>query len=134
MLKKNLKDLDNYKHIANRFDNIRNIMYQTETQIEDFLRSKKLGGVRSTVEQFARTVDIDNKRGYFKELSEEKMSYEKSLAECEERMVKINNEIEAAANGDPGEAQVLNRMLQAYQNEIENVGVNVINRNREEAS
>ena len=133
MLKKNLKDLDNYKHLAYRFDNIRNIMYQTETQIEDFLRKKKLGGVKSTVEQFARTVDIENKRGYFRELSEEKKNYEKSLAECEERQQKIFTEIEELSAGDSSESQVLNRMLQAYQNEIENVGViNVNTKNRED--
>ena len=121
MLKRNLKDLDNYKHLAHRFDNIRNIMYQTETQIEDFLRKKNLGGVKSTVEQFARTVDIDNKRLYFKELAADRQLYEKNLEELDGRTVEITAEINGAA-GDSSENQILHRMLRAYQNEIEAVG------------
>ena len=119
MLNKNLKDLNNYKHLANRFDNIRSIMYQTETQIEEFLRAKKLGSVKSTVEQFARTVNIDNKREYYRELASEREIFEKNLADLEKRQEEVWESINAIGGNDASERQVLSRMLQAYQNEIE---------------
>ena len=119
MLTKNLRDLNNYKHLAYRFDNIRSIMYQTETQIEDFLRTKKLGSIKSTVEQFARTVNIDNKRDYYRDLMAERDIMESNLTELETRHGEIWELISTASAHDYSENQILTMMFKAYQNEIE---------------
>ena len=124
MLSKNLRDLNNYKHLAYRFDNIRSIMYQTETQIEEFLRVHRLGGIKSTVEQFAKTVNIDNKREYYRELSAERQAMEENLTSLEKRHGEIWEIVHAASLHDHSGHKILSRMLTAYQNEIETLEFN----------
>ena len=121
MLTNNLKDLGNYKHLAMRVDGIRNIMYQTEAQIEDFLRDRNLGSIKSTVEQFAQTVNIDNKRQYHKDLSEDRLAFEKNLTALETRQSEIWRVLSEMEQKDSSENQILNRLFVLYQNEISEI-------------
>jgi hypothetical protein len=84
-LEKNLDDLESYRYLANRIDTVRNLMYETETDIERFVREKKLGNIGATIEGFARTINLDDKRRRFNELMAEKQLNEKSLAELDRR-------------------------------------------------
>jgi len=84
-LENNLNDLESYRHLANRIDTVRSLMYETETAIERFLREKKLGGVKSTVEGFAKTINLEDKRRRFTELNAEKILSEKTLLDLDKR-------------------------------------------------
>ncbi|MCL1844695.1 MAG: hypothetical protein FWF77_02215 [Defluviitaleaceae bacterium] len=88
-LENNLNDLEGYRHLANRIDTVRNLMYETETGIELFLREKKLGSVRSTVEGFARTINLEDKRRRFAEFNAEKTVSDKNLLELDKRHEEI---------------------------------------------
>ncbi|MCL2841153.1 MAG: hypothetical protein FWE05_10330 [Defluviitaleaceae bacterium] len=90
-LENNLNDLESYRHLANRIDTVRSLMYETETTIERFVREKKLGGVKSTVEGFAKTINLDDKRRRFTDLNTEREGAEKSLAELDRRHEEIWN-------------------------------------------
>jgi len=118
-LENNLNDLESYRFLANRIDTVRSIMYETETGIERFLREKKLGGVKATIEGFAKTVNLDDKRRRFKELEGEKLSLEKNLTEMDKRheeiwdvLVKLNVE---------DTTQTINSILETYMAEAEKV-------------
>ena len=88
-LENNLNDLESYRHLANRIDTVRSLMYETETDIERFLREHKLGGVKSTVEGFAKTINLEDKRRRFTELRGEKEVSEKTLLELDKRHEEI---------------------------------------------
>jgi hypothetical protein len=84
-LEHNLSNLESYKFLANRIDTVRNLMYETETDIERMVREKKLGAIGGTIEGFARTISLDDKRRRFNELMNEKALNDKSLAELDKR-------------------------------------------------
>jgi len=89
MLENNLKDLESYRHLANRIDTVRSLMYETETSIERFIREKKLGGVKATIEGFAKTVNLDDKKRLFTQLQVEKDSVDKVLIDLDKRHEEI---------------------------------------------
>ena len=80
MLETNLKEFGDYKFLANRIDVCRSLMYETEENIERFMRAKKLTGIKATIEGFAKTVNLEDKRRYYNEQAARKDACEKELA------------------------------------------------------
>jgi len=114
-LENNLNDLESYRHLANRIDTVRSLMYETETSIERFVREKKLGGVKSTVESFAKTINLDDKRRRFNDLTTEKTGAEKSLAELDRRHEEIWGTLTKLNVMEP----TVNVVLETYMKEAE---------------
>ena len=117
-LENNLNDLESYKHLANRIDTVRNLMYETETGIERFLREKKLGGVKSTVEGFAKTINLEDKRRKFTELISEKEVAEKNLIDLDKRHEEIWETLTKLKAADTT-GDTVNGILEAYMNEAQ---------------
>ena len=111
-LENNLKDLDSYRQLANRIDVVRSLMYETETGIERFLREKKLGLIKSTVEGFAKTINIDDKQRHFKEYSAEKELAERTLAELDKRHEEVWNILMELNKNDAGDE--VNKVIDTY--------------------
>ena len=111
-LENNLKDLDSYRQLANRIDTVRSLMYETETTIERFVREKKLGLVKSTMEGFAKTINIDDKHKHFKEYSAEKEIVEKNLADLDKRHEEIWNILMELNINDTGD--IVNKVIETY--------------------
>ena len=111
-LENNLKDLDSYRYLANRIDTIRSLMYETETEIERFLREKKLGLIKSSVEGFAKTIDIDDKQRHFKEYSAEKELAEKTLEKLDKRHEEIWGILMDLNRNDEGDG--VNKVIDKY--------------------
>ncbi|MCL2386871.1 MAG: hypothetical protein FWC89_04880 [Defluviitaleaceae bacterium] len=116
-LENNLNDLESYRHLANRIDTVRNLMYDTETGIERFLREKKLGGVKSTVEGFAKTINLEDKRRRFVELNAEKDVSDKTLLELDKRHEEIWDTLQKLNATDS--TGVVKNILDAYMNEAQ---------------
>ena len=116
-LENNLNDLESYRHLANRIDTVRKLMYETETGIERFLREKKLGGVRSTMEGFAKAINLEDKRRHFTELRGEKEVSEKTLIELDKRHEEIWDTLTTLNASDPG--GTINGILESYMNEAQ---------------
>ncbi|MCL2217185.1 MAG: hypothetical protein FWB91_09230 [Defluviitaleaceae bacterium] len=114
-LENNLNDLESYRHLANRIDTVRSLMYETETSIERFVREKKLGGVKSTVEGFAKTINLDDKRRRFNDLSTERDGAEKSLIELDRRHEEIWSTLTKLNVMEPS----VNKVLESYMTEAE---------------
>ncbi|MCL1885081.1 MAG: hypothetical protein FWF81_15155 [Defluviitaleaceae bacterium] len=116
-LENNLNDLESYRHLANRIDIVRNLMYETETGIERFLREKKLGGVKSTVEGFAKTINLEDKRRRFAEIRGEKEVSEKTLLELDKRHEEIWDTLMKLNTTDS--SGTINGILESYMNEAQ---------------
>lgn len=116
-LENNLNDLESYRHLANRIDTVRALMYETETGIERFLREKKLGGVKSTVEGFAKTINLEDKRRRFLEIKGEKELSEKMLLDLDKRHEEIWDALTKINATDT--SGVVNGILEAYMNEAQ---------------
>ena len=117
MLESNLKDFGNYKFLINRIDTIRNLMYETEDNIERFLREKKLTGVKATIEGFARTVNLEDKKRYYNEILAERQGAEKELSALEERTTEIWETLMVLNDRDHSHNHIIEEIISTYLNE-----------------
>ncbi len=118
MLKTNLKDYKNYKHITLRIDAIRKVMYETEKELARFLREKNLNYEKFTVEQFAHTINVDDKMDYSRELIYEKSVLEKNLSELDARHEIVWDKLEDINNNDTSPDKIINQLIQLYFDEV----------------
>jgi len=113
MLETNLKDYHNYQHVTNRVDSIRKIMYETEAAIDTFLRDKNIA-VHTSLEKFARTVNIDDKKRYHNELSEEKRAIEVNLASLDAKHERIWDLLTELNEKDKSAEGIIDKIIQTY--------------------
>ena len=130
ILESNLNDLESYRFLANRIDTVRQLMYETETSIERFVREKKLGGGRSTVEGFAKTVNLEDKVRRSHELSGERAVSEKTLEELDKRHESVWNSL-TALNGTDNTGKV-DAIIASYIDEAESLFAKRDSEEREE--
>jgi len=112
MLKEMLSDYSLYKNINARLDSIRNILYQIEKEIEEFLRGRKLDDIVNTIESFGRTLNIDDKRNYYRELLTEKKAVENSLNSLDKSHSLIWAELDYYREQEDDEDGVISSMIQ----------------------
>ncbi|MDL2248865.1 hypothetical protein LJB89_04130 [Tyzzerella sp. OttesenSCG-928-J15] len=120
-LKKNLRDFNDYKAITHRYDSIRNAMYQTEYQIENFLKEKNISNAMITIEKFAKTVDIDDKRKTYNTYATEKGRMEKRLEGLDKLHDGIWGELTLLSELDKTEEKLVEQILTQYAEEVENI-------------
>ncbi len=121
MLKSNISDFQHYKHISARLDAVRKIMYETERQIEVFLRENKFGNIRSSIEKFAKTINIDDKKRYYNDLAEQKTALENNLNELDKRHEEIWDALVELNEKDRSSEHIIDRIIQAYLDEVTKV-------------
>lgn len=120
-LKKNLSDFHDYKTITRRYDSIKNAMYQTERQIEDFLREKKIVNALITIEKFAKTVDLEDKRKVYNDYATEKQRMEKLLEGLDKLLEGIWGELTLLSELDNTKDKIVERIISQYTEEVENI-------------
>ena len=120
-LKKNLNDYSDYKTITKRYDAIKNAMYQTERQIEDFLRLRSIANSFITIEKFARTVDLEDKRKIYNDYAKEKIRMEKLLEGFDKLLEGIWGELTLLSELDKTQDKIVERIINQYIEEIENI-------------
>jgi DNA-binding protein H-NS len=113
-LEKNMKDFESYKYIVNRIDTVRSLMYETEESVERFMKEKKLTGVKASIEGFARTVNLEDKKRYNKELQREKESVEKDLGELDARHEEIWDSLMALNESDVTRNRIIEKVISTY--------------------
>jgi hypothetical protein len=112
VLEANLNDLESYRHLTNRIDTIRSLLYETEENIDTFLRAKKLTGIRATIEGFAETVNLDDKRRRIQQLEVQKANAERDLAELEKRHEEVWEVLMALNDADS--SQRVGAVIETY--------------------
>jgi len=116
-LSQNIKDYENYKYLVTRYDAIRDMLYRTEGQIDFFMKDKSIENTAVTLESFAKTVNIDDKRKYFKELTTERDRLAGKVKDLEERHASIWNDL-VLINEEIGASKVIDAMMQRYIDEV----------------
>lgn len=119
VLKSNLDDFNNYKHIVTRYDNLGKLVYEVQGQLEDFLKDKKITISNGSLESFAKSINIDNKIAYFKDIELKKQKIEDRIKEIEEEHQRLIEKIIAINVEDASKEKVVEKIIQAYFNETE---------------
>ena len=119
VLKSNLDDFNNYKHIVTRYDNLGKLVYEVQGQLEDFLKDKKITISNGSLESFAKSINIDNKIAYFKDIELKKQKIEDRIKEIEEEHQRLIEKIIAINVEDAYKEKVVEKIIQAYFNETE---------------
>jgi hypothetical protein len=137
MLKKNLKDYENYKHLAKRFDALRNVMFQTEEEINRIMRENSLSSVKTSLNTFAKTFDINDKKIYYNQLVRHKAGMEKELTGLDTvqaeiwKKLEVLSQVETATDESGG--GLLKQIVKAYMDHIESLVANAEKGNVEQA-
>lgn len=119
VLKSNLDDFNSYKHIVTRYDNLGKLVYEVQGQLEDFLKDKKITISNGSLESFAKSINIDNKIAYFKDIELKKQKIEDRIKEIEEEHQRLIEKIIAINVEDTSKEKVVEKIIQAYFNETE---------------
>lgn len=120
-LRVNLKEYDNYKHITSRYDSIRNIMYETQRLLENFLREKRIKDISASIESFAKTIDIDDKIEYAKNIASRKQKIDEKITELDEKHERLWNELIRLNMADTTQDKVIERMIKSYLEEVSKI-------------
>jgi len=123
-LNKNIKDYEQYKKILVRYDAIGNSLKMVEEQIDFFIKEHGIKHSASTIEAFSKTVDIEDKQRYFKELKKEQERLEKKIKELDEGHNTIWNELILIGEEDK-KSDVIDFIIQKYIDEIDKLSGNV---------
>ena len=124
MLENNLKNFSNYKFVVGRIDNLRRTMYETEAEIERFMREKKLTGLRASVEGFAKTANLEDKKRYYDELVKSKQALETELATLDVRHEEIWDALMMLNDHDKSSNKIIDKIIQTYLDEAGNLLIN----------
>ena len=117
-LDQNIKDFSNYKHLITRFDGIGNNLRRTEDQIEFFIKEHNIQHNSGTIEGFAKTLNIGDKKRYYNDLKREKERLEERNKTLEDTHNNIWNDLQLL-NEEDKSSHVIDNIIQKY---IEEVG------------
>ena len=118
-LKNNLEDFNNYKHIITRYDNLGKLVFEVQKQLEDFLFEKKISIKNTSLEAFAKSINIDNKILYFKEISLKRENVLKRIEEIEREQKVLMDELNNINEEDTTKEQIVDKIIKAYVNETQ---------------
>jgi len=125
MLENNLQDFGKYKFLAGRIDNLRRTMYETEAEIERFMKEKKLTGLRASVEGFAKTANLEDKKRYYDELVKSKQALENELNSLDLRHEEIWDTLMVLNDHDNSPAKIIDKIIQTYLDEAGGLLINI---------
>ena len=118
MLQNNLKDYERYKQVAARMDNVRNIMYQTQREIEDIMRDKKIDLDKASMESYAKSMNLDNQKQMLDSLTHAKEEAERQISELEQRQEDIWDLLARLKEDRPDARERIENVIQTYLNEV----------------
>ena len=117
MLENNLQSFTNYKFLVGRIDNLRRTMYEAEKEIENFMKEKKLTSLRASIESFAKTANLDDKKRYYDQLLKSKQTLEQELNAADIRHEEIWEALLALSDRDRSPSKVIDKIIQTYLDE-----------------
>ncbi|MDR2650486.1 MAG: hypothetical protein LBB94_12335 [Clostridiales bacterium] len=118
MLQTHLKEYEQYKKVAGRIDNVRDVMYETQREIEDIMREKGIDQIRSSLESFAKTINLDDQKRAYDGLISAKTEAERQLSELEQRHEDIWELLARLKQGRPAARKRVDAVIQTYLDEV----------------
>ena len=123
-LDQNIKDHDHYRHILTRYDAIGKSLRNTEDQIDFFIREHGIKNTAATIEAFAKTMDIEDKKRYYNELKKEQERLTAHDKELEQKHNSIWNDL-VVLNEEDKKSQVIDFIIQRYIEEVSKLATTV---------
>lgn len=117
MLENNLENFSGYKFLTDRIDNLRRTMYETEAEIDRFMREKRLSSLRASIEGFAKTANLDDKKRYYDELTKSKKTLENELNILDLRHEEIWDTLMTLNDHDKSPNKIIDKIIQTYLDE-----------------
>jgi hypothetical protein len=118
MLGENLKEYEDYRHVTASIDSVRSLMYETQDEIERFIREKKIGGVDSSLERYAKNFDWEAQKRAYAELSERKDKAGQIMAALDARHEKVWGLLTRLRANRTLAQPILDNITQAYMDEV----------------
>jgi len=114
MLSNNLTDYEKYKGYIKRLGSLHEIMTQAETAINSFLADKGIDAKFSSMEKFASTINVDDKKQFYVELRRDKAAIEKSLADLDAQSSRIWDTLVNLRYGDARDSDIIGKLMENY--------------------
>ncbi len=121
VLKQNLEDFENYKHLINRFDNLGKLVYEVQNQLESFLKSHNINIAKISLEAFAKSINVDNKIAYYKEMEMKKNRLEERIAEIDKEQGELFEKLVELNVNDTSKEKVIEKIIKACMAESEKI-------------
>lgn len=118
MLKNNLHDYENYKFVSKRYDVIRKIMYQVESELESFLRHNNINSANFSIEKFVQTINLDDKKKYYTELQDQRQVLEDNIKELDKKHEDIWDLLIMLNDNDKSQEKIVDNLIHSYFDEL----------------
>ncbi|MDR1914796.1 MAG: hypothetical protein LBQ68_10005 [Clostridiales bacterium] len=118
MLQSNLENYDRYKQVLSRIDSIRPAMYETQNEIEKIMRDNNINNMRSSLESFARSVDLDDQKKIYEDLSAQKSNAERTLDELDKKHEAVWDLMTRLRLERPEYSEILDDISETYMDEM----------------
>ncbi|MCL2375782.1 MAG: hypothetical protein FWC76_00160 [Defluviitaleaceae bacterium] len=121
MLSENLTDYENYKNSIKRLGNLQDIMSQAEVAIDLFLKDKGIDIKFSSIENFAATLNLDDKKQFYEELYHDKGLVEMSLADLDARSSRIWDTLMDLHAIGSRDTDIIGQIIESYTEKAERI-------------
>lgn len=121
ILKENLENFENYKHITGRYDKLGKIAYEIQQQLEQFISENKILIENISLETFAKSINVDNKISYYKEVENKKKKLEKRISEIDKEQGELFEKLVELNVNDTSKEKVIEKIIKAYMIESEKI-------------
>lgn len=120
-LKENLENFESYKFISKRYDSIRKIAHESASKLNDFIKANKIDIEGASLEAFAKSINLDNKVNYYKEVENKKKKLEQRICEIDKQQEALFDELIKLNINDTSKEKVIEKIIQAYITETEKI-------------
>lgn len=120
-LKENLKDVESYKNMTNRYDNIGKIFYEVQDQLETFLFKNEININKISLESFAKSINVDNKISYYKNIEDKIKILDEKIKKIEEQQNELTEKLVELNVADITSEKVIEKIMKAYIVESEKI-------------
>lgn len=121
VLKTNLKEFSDYKYILKRYDNLGKILNTTQETLEYFLKEKQIKINSTSLEGFAKSMNIDNKMAHLKDMSEKRKNTFIRLEEIEAEYNEVWQQLQMLNSIDTSKEKVVDKIIKAFLVEVERI-------------
>ncbi len=116
-----LKEVQLYKQTQKRASNVRKVVRESEIEIYGFLDKHKIKNLKMSLLQFAQTINIDDQRRSFMNLTEEKDKIDTILVELDEKYDLVINKLNELNDNDNTPNRVIQNIVSTYYQEVEKI-------------
>lgn len=121
ILKTNLEKHTTYKNTLKRYDKLKQIIEETQKDLEDFIFDKKIKIKNTSIETFSKSINIQNKISYSKSINSKKALAEENLKNIELEFQKIQSQLIELNTQDSTKENIISRIISYYLKEIDEI-------------